>query len=265
MSFLTLRFFSLQSHKHFLRTKPGCVISRGVPWTYRCTYWHAYHPSPHATTPHLWCPIPTSSEWIWRRYSSLTRLWIYCVFTKPWSVELHQRTVSELLRFSSARQVAFSSLSPLFSSFNINQTKPQNIKIKIHLFNCYPQTTRKAVGIVFTSICMSEWVSLSNQRQSVENQTSSFEWPFPTKASINCSCRFRFVISLRFRSLVPNGILLYAADDVQTPSHFISLELVNGQLVFKHNAGMGTVRVTSIFRNYSDGGHEFTVRFINIA
>ena len=78
---------------------------------------------------------------------------------------------------------------------------------------------------------------------------------------INCVCSFRFVISLQFRSLVPNGVLLYAADDVQNPTHFISLELINGQLVFKMNSGIGTVRVESKFRNYSDGGITYTVRY----
>ena len=73
-------------------------------------------------------------------------------------------------------------------------------------------------------------------------------------------CVVRFVISLTFRSLVPNGVLLYAADDVMNPNHFISMELVNGQLVFKQNAGIGTVRVASIFSNYSDGGIEYTVQ-----
>lgn len=67
------------------------------------------------------------------------------------------------------------------------------------------------------------------------------------------------MISVTFRSLVPNGVLLYAADDVMNPSHYISLELVNGQLVFKQNAGIGEVRVASRFSNYSDGGIEYTV------
>lgn len=69
----------------------------------------------------------------------------------------------------------------------------------------------------------------------------------------------RFVISVTFRSLVPNGVLLYAADDVMNPSHYISLELVNGQLIFKQNAGIGEVRVASRFSNYTHGGIEYTV------
>ena len=68
------------------------------------------------------------------------------------------------------------------------------------------------------------------------------------------------MISVRFRSLVPNGVLLYAANDLDNPTHFISLELVDGRLVFKQNAGIGTVRVASKFSNYSDGGIEYTVR-----
>ena len=69
----------------------------------------------------------------------------------------------------------------------------------------------------------------------------------------------RFVISARFRSLVPNGVLLYAADDLQTPTHFISLELVNGRLVFQYNAGYLTVDVKSTLNSYSDG-QEYAVR-----
>lgn len=76
--------------------------------------------------------------------------------------------------------------------------------------------------------------------------------------------RERFVISVTFRSLVPNGVLLYAADDVMNPSHYISLELVNGQLVFKQNAGIGEVRVASRFSNYSHGGIEYTARLLRI-
>ena len=75
-----------------------------------------------------------------------------------------------------------------------------------------------------------------------------------------CVFSVRFVITVRFRSLVPNGVLLYAANDLQIPTHFISLELVNGRLVFKYNAGFRTVKVMSTFNNYSDGGYEYTVR-----
>lgn len=71
---------------------------------------------------------------------------------------------------------------------------------------------------------------------------------------------FSFVISVKFRSLVPNGVLLYAANDLQMPTHFISLELVNGRLVFKYNAGFKTVKVLSTFNNYSDGGYFYTVK-----
>ncbi|XP_068694373.1 laminin subunit beta-1-like isoform X2 [Montipora foliosa] len=74
----------------------------------------------------------------------------------------------------------------------------------------------------------------------------------------------RFVISVTFRSLVPNGVLLYAADNVHAPNHFISLELVNGRLVFKQNSGAGTVRVASKFSNYSDGGIEYKCDLLRI-
>ncbi|XP_078373908.1 laminin subunit alpha-like [Oculina patagonica] len=73
----------------------------------------------------------------------------------------------------------------------------------------------------------------------------------------------RFVISVRFRSLVPNGVLLYAANDMQNPTHFIILELVNGRLVFKYNAGYKTVKVMSTLSSYSDG-QEYTVQLLRI-
>lgn len=66
---------------------------------------------------------------------------------------------------------------------------------------------------------------------------------------------------MTFRSLVPNAVLLYAADNPHAPEHFISLELVNGQLVFQQNSGAGTVRVASRLSNYSDGGIEYTVSY----
>lgn len=69
----------------------------------------------------------------------------------------------------------------------------------------------------------------------------------------------RFVISVAFRSLVPNGVLLYATNDLQNPTHFISLELVNGRLVFKYNAGYKTVKVMSTLRSYAEDGQYYTV------
>lgn len=68
-----------------------------------------------------------------------------------------------------------------------------------------------------------------------------------------------FVISVTFRALAPNGVLLFATNDLQNPTHFISLELVNGRLVFKYNAGYKTVRVTTTLRSYADDGLEYTV------
>ena len=68
-----------------------------------------------------------------------------------------------------------------------------------------------------------------------------------------------FVISVTFRALAPNGVLLYATNDLQNPTHFISLELVNGRLVFKYNAGYKTVRVTTTLESYADDGLEYTV------
>ena len=71
-----------------------------------------------------------------------------------------------------------------------------------------------------------------------------------------------FVISVTFRALAPNGVLLYATNDLQNPTHFISLELVNGRLVFKYNAGYKTVRVTTTLRSYADDGLEYTVNTV---
>ena len=69
---------------------------------------------------------------------------------------------------------------------------------------------------------------------------------------------------MRFRSLVPNGVVLYAADDLQKPAHFVSVELVNGRVVCKYNANSTTVTVSSTFSNYSDGGMEYEVRIFII-
>ena len=74
----------------------------------------------------------------------------------------------------------------------------------------------------------------------------------------------RFVISVTFRSLVPNGVLLYATNDLQNPTHFISLELVNGRLVFKYNAGYQTVKVMSTLSIYADDGQEYKVNILHL-
>ena len=80
--------------------------------------------------------------------------------------------------------------------------------------------------------------------------------------SSNLSILFRGVVSVLFRALSPNGVLLYAADDVNKPTHFFSLELVNGELLYQFNAGGGLVRVRSNYNNYSSGGHWWTVIFL---
>ena len=77
-----------------------------------------------------------------------------------------------------------------------------------------------------------------------------------------CFFHLRFVISVVFRSLVPNGVLLYATNDLQNPTHFISLELVNGRLVFKYNAGYKTVKVMSTLSSYADDGLQYTVNIL---
>ena len=64
---------------------------------------------------------------------------------------------------------------------------------------------------------------------------------------------------MRFRALSPNGVLLYCTDDVLNPTHFLSLELVNGALVYKFDAGAGLIRIQSNYNNYSSGGHWWTV------
>ena len=69
----------------------------------------------------------------------------------------------------------------------------------------------------------------------------------------------RHVIEINFRSLSPNGVLLYAADNMQSPSKFLAIELVNGRLVFKFNTGSGLVRVQSGFNTYAIGGQWYEV------
>ena len=72
---------------------------------------------------------------------------------------------------------------------------------------------------------------------------------------------------MRFRALSPNGVLLYCTDDALNPTEFLSLELVNGALVYKFDAGAGLVRMRSNYNNYynnhynnySAGGRWWTV------
>lgn len=56
----------------------------------------------------------------------------------------------------------------------------------------------------------------------------------------------RFVISLGFRALSDDGVLLYATDNDTHPTQFISLELVRGRLVYQFDSGMGLVSMTTV-------------------
>ena len=56
-------------------------------------------------------------------------------------------------------------------------------------------------------------------------------------------CLFSFVITVEFRALSPNGILLLAMDNFSNPSQFVSLELVNGNLVYQFNTGRELVKM----------------------
>lgn len=113
--------------------------------------------------------------------------------------------------------------------------------------------------------CGSSYPPLRNSsREDEVRLDGSDHIAFHASAEVLNFTKTRFVISVKFRSLVPNGVLLYAANNLQTPTHFISLELVNGRLVFKYNAGFKTVKVLSTFTNYSDGGYFYTVRLLRI-
>ena len=51
------------------------------------------------------------------------------------------------------------------------------------------------------------------------------------------------MITVEFRALSPNGILLLAMDNFSNPSQFVSLELVNGNLVYQFNTGRELVKM----------------------
>ncbi|XP_048583639.1 laminin-like protein epi-1 [Nematostella vectensis] len=72
------------------------------------------------------------------------------------------------------------------------------------------------------------------------------------------------VVTLEFRSMSPNGVMLYGADNVSHPNEFISVELVNGKIVFKYDTGAGLVRVESNFNYYSAGGVWYKVHLLRI-
>ncbi|KAK3731434.1 hypothetical protein QZH41_013619, partial [Actinostola sp. cb2023] len=76
---------------------------------------------------------------------------------------------------------------------------------------------------------------------------------FNLKREVFNYMQHQHVITVNFRSLSPNGVLLYAADDMQSPTQFISVELLNGRIIFKFNTGRGLVRVQSYHNTYSNG------------
>ncbi|XP_028399262.1 laminin subunit gamma-1-like [Dendronephthya gigantea] len=71
-----------------------------------------------------------------------------------------------------------------------------------------------------------------------------------------------FVISIEFRALSPNGVLFMAADN-QT-SQFVTLELVDGYLVYQFNTGSGLVRMRTT-GTYSVGGIWYQVDLLRIS
>lgn len=113
--------------------------------------------------------------------------------------------------------------------------------------------------------CGAPFPSLQNSTSADSARLQGSEYiAFNVTREILDYTRRRFAISVTFRSLVPNAVLLYAVDNPHAPEHFISLELVNGQLVFQQNSGAGTVRVASRLSNYSDGGIEYTCQLLRI-
>ena len=50
-----------------------------------------------------------------------------------------------------------------------------------------------------------------------------------------------FVITIEFRSILPNGLLFYISNQNKTNLQYISLELVDGVLKYQFDAGIGNV------------------------
>lgn len=84
----------------------------------------------------------------------------------------------------------------------------------------------------------------------------------PSKSLLN-STSSSFVISVEFRALSPNGILLLTMDNYTNPSQFVSLELVDGNLVYQFNTGKGLVKMRSQ-GNYAVGGVWYKVHLLRI-
>lgn len=69
---------------------------------------------------------------------------------------------------------------------------------------------------------------------------------------------FSFVVSLAFRALSDDGVLLYATDNDTHPTQFFSMELVEGRLLYEFNSGVGLVSISTT-QKYSGNGHWFGV------
>ena len=77
---------------------------------------------------------------------------------------------------------------------------------------------------------------------------------------------------MKFRSLSPNGVLLYATDDMKYPSQFLSVELVNGHIIYRFTTGQGIVYVQSKNNSYGTRGvmdkvlsfSSFSFQFLNL-
>lgn len=59
-----------------------------------------------------------------------------------------------------------------------------------------------------------------------------------------------FLLTIEFRAYSPYGVIFFATNNVTT--QFISLELVDGQLVYKFNSGGGLVQMRTT-QNYAQG------------
>ena len=74
-----------------------------------------------------------------------------------------------------------------------------------------------------------------------------------------CFHYFSFVISIEFRALSPNGVIFLAANN--DTSQFVSLELVDGNLVYQFNTGSGLIRMRTT-GTYSVGGIWYKVELL---
>ena len=66
------------------------------------------------------------------------------------------------------------------------------------------------------------------------------------------------MVSLDFRALSDDGLLLYGTDNDTHPTQFFSLELVSGRLVYRFDSGRGLVSISTT-NKYSGKGHWYRV------